>query len=119
LLAPWRSEDESPPRLRSALEARLLAAVVEAGLPRPQSNVVLQIDGNHLEVDLLWDEQRLVVETDGQETHRTPVAFHRDRWRDQVLTAAGYRTARVTWDQMEDEPAETLARIQRMLCRPS
>ena len=64
---------------------------------------------------MLWEEQRLAIETDGEETHGTPVAFHRDRWRDQVLIAAGYRTARVTWDQVRDEPNAVVNRISRML----
>jgi very-short-patch-repair endonuclease len=64
---------------------------------------------------MLWEEQRLAIETDGEETHGTPVAFQRDRWRDQVLIAAGYRTARVTWQQVRDEPTAVVNRIARML----
>ena len=75
----------------------------------------LRIDGKLFEVDLLWEKERLIIETDGEETHGTRIAFQRDRWRDQVLMAAGYRTARVTWIQMEDEPAAIVARIKRML----
>ena len=68
-----------------------------------------------LEVDLLWERQRLAVETDGEETHGTSAAFQRDRWRDQILVAAGYRTARVTWAQVRDEPNAVVMRIVRML----
>lgn len=114
ILVAWRGEERLP-RLRSLLEARLFPALVEAGLPRPQCNVKLRIDGECFEVDLLWDVQRLVIETDGEETHGTRVAFHQDRWRDQVLCASGYRTARVTWRQLEDEPSAVVARIERML----
>jgi len=84
-------------------------------LPRPGCNVRLQIDGHWLEVDLLWEEQRLAIETDGEETHGTRAAFQRDRWRDQLLVAAGYRTARVTWEQVRDEPSAVINRIARML----
>lgn len=115
ILAPWRGEDEKAPRLRSRLEARVLPVFVGAGLPRPKCNVKLWIDGHSLEVDLLWKERGLVIETDGEETHGTRAAFQRDRWRDQVLTAAGYRVARITWRQLEDEPASVVARVQRML----
>lgn len=121
ILAAWRTEDERP-RFRSLLEARFVPVLIEAGLPRPRCNVVPQVDGEPvemdgkaLEVDLLWEEQRLVVETDGEETHGTPKAFQEDRRRDQVLVAAGYRTARVTWDQLEDEPGPVVARVQGML----
>ncbi len=64
---------------------------------------------------LLWEEQRLVIETDGEQTHGTRAAFQRDRWRDQLLASAGYRTARVTWRQLDDEPSAILIRIKRML----
>jgi Protein of unknown function (DUF559) len=115
MIAVWRDAGADRPQLRSLLEARLLAAIVEAGLPRPRCNVVLRVDGVRFEVDMLWEAQRLVVETDGERTHRTHAAFHRDRRRDQVLVAAGYRTARVTWAQLEDEPTATIERIGRML----
>jgi very-short-patch-repair endonuclease len=118
ILEPWRDFGEERPRLRSVLEAKLLAAIINAGLPAPECNVTLQLEGHRIEVDFLWAEQRAVVETDGAETHGTSVAFRRDRWRDQVLTAAGYRAIRVTWDQLEDEEVATLHRIGRMLEAP-
>jgi very-short-patch-repair endonuclease len=115
IVAPWRTEDGPVPHLRSILEAWVLSAALEAGLPRPRCNVQLRLDGEQLEVDLLWEEQRVVIETDGEETHGTSVAFRHDRWRDQILAASGYRTARVTWDQMEDEPGAVIERIRRLL----
>lgn len=114
-LDPWRSSDKRSPRLRSLLEARVLPMLVEADLPRPQCNIKLRLDGHALEVDLLWREERLVIETDGEETHGTRTAFQHDRWRDQLLVANGYRTARVTWRQIENEPAAVVTRIRRML----
>lgn len=115
LLEPWRHMGDELPRLRSRTEARLLAAVVEHGLPLPRCNALLRLEGRTLEVDLLWEEQRLVIETDGEATHGTRAAFQRDRWRDQVLSAAGYRTARVTWRQLDREQGAVLARIRKML----
>lgn len=114
-LIPWRNTRERHPIVRSRLEARLLPRLIEEGLPAPRTNVRLRVDGHRLEVDLLWEEQRLVIETDGEETHGTPTAFQRDRHRDQILIAAGYRTARVTWLQVEKEPAAVVSRIARML----
>jgi very-short-patch-repair endonuclease len=77
--------------------------------------VKLQIGGEVLEVDFLWESRRLVIETDGEETHGTQAAFQEDRRRDQRLLSAGYRAARVTWRQMEDEPGAVVARIASML----
>jgi very-short-patch-repair endonuclease len=114
VLNPWRSLPKDL-RIRSRLEARLLPIVIEEGLPSPRCNTRLQIDGYRLEVDMLWDKQKLAIETDGEETHGTPAAFQRDRLRDQLLLAAGYRTARITWLQVQDEPTAVVRRIARML----
>jgi very-short-patch-repair endonuclease len=115
ILAPWRETREERPVLRSRLEARLLPRLIEEGLPAPRTNVKMRVDGHPFEIDLLWEEQRLAIETDGEETHGTQIAFQRDRWRDQVLVAAGYRTSRVTWIQVRDEPDAVVNRISRML----
>jgi hypothetical protein len=113
LLLPWQGAGS--PVLRSPLEAWLLRALVEAGLPRPECNVLLEVEGERFEIDLLWRRQRLAIETDGEEAHGTPVAFQRDRRRDQMLVAAGYRTARVTWRQMRTERGAVTRRIAGML----
>ena len=115
ILAPWRKTGESRPVLRSRLEARLLPRLIEEGLPVPRTNVKMRVEGHPLEIDLLWEQERLAIETDGEETHGTRVAFQRDRKRDQILTAAGYRTARITWEQVRDESNAVVNRIARML----
>lgn len=118
VLAPWRSTSEPRPVIRSRLEARLLPRLIEEGLPAPRTNAKVRIEGRVFEVDLLWKKQRLAIETDGEETHGTSAAFQRDRWRDQILVAAGYRTARITWAQVRDEPKAVVNRIARMLRTP-
>ncbi len=114
-LIPWRRADGEVPVLRSRLEARLFPALLEAGLPLPRCNQELWLEGRLVEIDLLWEEQRLAIETDGWETHGTRDAFHSDRERDQRLVAAGYRTARVTWRQVENDLPAVVKRIRRML----
>lgn len=114
-LEPWRSDDERKPRLRSPLEGLLLPALLTAGLPPPQCNVRLTLDDETIEVDLLWEKERLAIETDGEESHGTRGAFQSDRRRDQLLLAAGYRVGRVTWRQVEDELPAVVDRIRRML----
>jgi very-short-patch-repair endonuclease len=99
---------ESEPRItRSEAERRLLRLVASAGLPTPRTNV--SIAG--VEVDVLWPEQRLVVEVDGFAFHGTRAAFERDRARDARLQALGYRVVRVTWRQVTDERHRVVAAI--------
>jgi very-short-patch-repair endonuclease len=85
------------PRTRSELEERFLALLDARKMPRPEMNVTLE----GIEVDALWRDRRLVVELDGFETHGTREAFETDRSRDRRLTAAGYRTVRLTWRQLD------------------
>lgn len=111
----WRTKDGSLPDIRSDFEALALPQLVRMGLPRPETNVRMVLEGEVLEVDFFWAEQRLVVETDGGGTHETPAAFQHDRHRDQLLVAAGYRVMRVTWKQMHSDPDGVIARISRAL----
>jgi putative AbiEi antitoxin of type IV toxin-antitoxin system/uncharacterized protein DUF559 len=99
----------SPGHTRSELESRFLALCRSAGLV-PRLNV--RLFGH--EVDALFPAERVVVELDGQASHHTHRAFHRDRRRDAALAAQGHLTVRLTWDRVTGEPhavARELARI--------
>jgi very-short-patch-repair endonuclease len=112
LRAALAAHDE--PRLtRSEAERRLLELIRAAGLPPPRTNT--RVLG--LEVDMLWPEQRLIVEVDGYEFHGSRPAFERDRRRDARLLAAGYRVMRVTWRQLVEEPERVIAVIAAALAR--
>lgn len=115
VLDAWNTPDGKTQDVRSDFEALVLPRLVSMGLPRPLCNETLQLEGERLMVDFLWSRQKVVVETDGAATHQTPVAFQRDRHRDQLLIAAGYRVPRVTWDQMKSELDQVVARVARTL----
>jgi len=114
-LSPYRTKDGKVPDLRSDFETLVLPQLLDIGLPRPGCNVWLHVEGERLLVDFLWEKQRVVVETDGRETHETPAAFQSNRRRDQLLAAAGYRVLRVTWNQIHSERAAVLERVGRAL----
>jgi very-short-patch-repair endonuclease len=103
------------PRLRSELEARLLALVATSGLPRPVCNRAVMVGDERIEVDFLWSEQRVVVETDGEKFHANSLAFERDRKRDRLLQVDGYRVLRFTHRQVEIEPEAVIASIRELL----
>ena len=114
-LLAYRTKDGKVPDVRSDFEALVLPELIELGSARPQTNAWLHIDGERFMVDFLWEEESVIVETDGRETHETPTAFQSDRRRDQFLAAAGYRVQRVTWDQIHGERAAVLRRVSRAL----
>jgi very-short-patch-repair endonuclease/predicted transcriptional regulator of viral defense system len=86
-------------------EERFAALLDVHGLPKPRFNADLVVRGRHYTASRLGLAPRLIVELDGGAVHRTPRAFEEDRKRDRTLTAAGWRTIRVTWRQLRDDPA--------------
>jgi uncharacterized protein DUF559 len=104
---------------RSDLEADFRAFVAEWGLPRPELNAWLQIQGQWLECDCLWRQQRLIVELDSRSFHDTAAAFEGDRARDRRLSAAGWRVIRVTWRQLQRDASGVAADLRTILHRQS
>ena len=102
------------------LEERFLAICRAASLPGPEVNVWLAIDdGPPIKVDFLWRKAKLVVETDGFESHGTRQAFERDRLRDQRLRLAGYHPVRFTWRQIVYDAARVGATVAALYARPA
>jgi hypothetical protein len=105
-----------PQFTRGELEARMRKLVRDHGLPRPSFNVSLDApDHPGLEVDCYFPTHRLVVETDGWDTHRTRQAFEDDRAKDAALLAAGYRVVRFTWRQLRYDPQTVADRLAAIL----
>jgi very-short-patch-repair endonuclease len=93
------------------LERLFLQLCRDHGLPRPHVNV--WVEGAL--VDFFWPEARLIVETDGLETHGTRAAVERDHGRDAVHALAGHRTQRFTWRQVTREPAMVAEVVRHLL----
>ncbi len=84
-------------------------------MPRPRLNATLPVRGRLLRPDCMWPQQRLLVELDGGAVHRTERNFQSDRRRDRVLLTEGWRSARVTWAQLRDEPGAIAADLRDLL----
>lgn len=91
---------------RNEFEEAFLGLVDHCGLRRPRMNAPLAIRGRFIEVDALWERERLAVELDSRGVHGTKKRFESDRQRDRILVAEGWRTMRITWQALRDEPAE-------------
>jgi very-short-patch-repair endonuclease len=98
-------------RTRSDLERLFNHICLRNRIPTPEVNV--KVGG--LEVDFLWRDRRLVVETDGYRYHRGRVAFENDRDRDLALRALGYAVIRLSDTQLEEEPEKVASIIRRLL----
>jgi very-short-patch-repair endonuclease len=104
-------QDATPDRTRSELEFQFLQLCARYRLPKPDVNVRI----GSLTVDFLWENQRLVVETDGYQYHRGHAAFEDDRSRDLELRALGYEVVRLSYKQVFDEPARVAGGLRNRL----
>src|SRR3954469_10170057 len=113
---------EGAARARSATEAflhRRLDTLTETK-GRFRLNVALPIpfDGfGTLEVDLLCADARVAVELDGGQHLADPVAYRRDRRKDQLLQEAGYFVLRFLAEDVGKELEMVLDTILRALSR--
>lgn len=104
---------------RNEFEEAFLALIDAYGLPRPRMNAPLALRGRFIEVDALWEHERFAVELDSRGVHGTKKRFETDRQRDRILVAEGWRTMRVTWRQLREEPDEIAADLKSALEQPA
>lgn len=119
---PAPADAEGANRARSATEAflyRRLETLPETRA-RFRLNVALPIafDGfGALEVDLLCADARVAVELDGAQHLSDPVAYRRDRRKDQLLQENGYLVLRFLAEDVGKELDSVLDAIRRALTR--
>lgn len=98
----------------SPRESMVRLILVQAGLPTPECNVVIDVGGRFVaRVDMLFRDARLVIEYDGDQ-HRDPDRWSRDQIRRAELEALGYRVTVVTRRDFDD-PDALVRRIRRLL----
>jgi very-short-patch-repair endonuclease len=63
-------------------------------------------------VDAYWPEQKLAIQLDGFEFHRTRRDHERDAASNRDLELLGIRVIRFTWDDVTAHPERTLRRVR-------
>ncbi|MGN6664675.1 MAG: hypothetical protein ACTHK6_10810 [Solirubrobacterales bacterium] len=112
-------EAEEPETItRNEFEEAFLALIDAYGLPRPRMNADLALRGRFFEIDCLWERERVALELDSRGVHGTPKKFESDRLRDRILVAEGWRTMRVTWRQLQEEPEGIVGDLRLALVQP-
>ena len=117
---PIPPEAEGANRARSASEAflyRRLETLPETrGRFQMNADLPIAFDGwGRMEVDLLCADSRLVVEVDGAQHLADPVAYRRDRRKDQLLQENGYLVLRYLAEDLAKELDSVLDGILRSL----
>ena len=92
---------------------RLLQSAV--GIRTPFFNALTDGETGTHEVDALWEDERLAVQVDGFEFHRTRRDREKEAESDGDLELAGYRVIRLTWDDVTVNGERTLRRLRLAL----
>jgi hypothetical protein len=102
-----------PSTQKSELERRFKALIETASdIPTATFNAAVEGEKATHEVDAFWPQQRLAVQLDGFEFHRTRRDRERDADSDADLELAGHRVMRLTWDDVAVHRERTLRRLR-------
>lgn len=100
----------------SVLETRFLQLVRCAGLPEPVAQHEVRLDGKVIaRLDFAYLSRQIAVELDGASYHSGEVAKRRDRRRDTMLGALGWRVLRFDWDDVKCAPDYVLGQLMASL----
>jgi very-short-patch-repair endonuclease len=98
--------------LRADTERRFMRMIRKAGLPQPETQADF---GPFHQIDFLWRDQKVAVETDGYLFHSLRRDLESDHRRDAKLQAAGFIVLRFTWRQIRNQPELVLAEVAAAL----
>ena len=109
LLRPFVEHPTNP--TRSGFEDVFPGFAEKYGLPAYELNAWV----NGREVDVLFREQRVIIELDGGDYHMDKEAFEDDRERDAENLRRGFVTVRITDERFEQSPDHEGARLLEIL----
>jgi hypothetical protein len=105
-----------PSMQKSVLERRFKELLeTRPDIPRPSFNALIDGESGTHEVDAYWERERLAIQVDGFEFHRTRRARERDAASDADLELAGLKVMRLTWDDVTVQGLRTLRRVRLAL----
>lgn len=103
------------PGIEAESERRLQRLLEQAGVRGWVANHPVRVGGHRFRLDVAFPGLRLDVEVDGWAYHRTKEQRQADAERDNLLTLAGWRVLRFTWEDVRDRPDYVLAMIRSAL----
>jgi very-short-patch-repair endonuclease len=107
------------PLAESPLESLTRLRLHDSGLPMPELQLWVGARGSRYRVDMIWPEQRVIIEVDGRVKYAGAAAEGDALWaeklRQEYLSRLGYTVLRVMWSDIDASWPATLARIQRAL----
>ncbi|MBP1818973.1 DUF559 domain-containing protein [Mycobacterium sp. OAE908] len=102
----------------SPQETRLRLFLVQSGLPRPVTQIVVLNDrGPDRRIDMGWPEWKVGVEYDGEQHWTNPDSYAEDIERLEFLATQGWIIIRVSSRQLRYRRQEILTRVRRALAQ--
>ena len=105
-------------RAESPMESRLRVLMILGGLPAPEVNRDVVVDGQWLaRPDLCYPDLRIAIEYEGDHHRTDRRQWRSDKRRRRLLEDAGWMVIEVTADDVFGHPDELLERISRACAR--
>ncbi|MFB9477541.1 DUF559 domain-containing protein [Nonomuraea salmonea] len=118
-LNSWRLRDTLSLADRGAASPReswLRVILVDGGLPRPTTQIKVQLsEDRSAYLDLGWEEYKVAVEYDGREHHTSPADQQHDTDRREELRRRGWRVIAVRRDVIPAQIADLLHQVANTL----
>ncbi|MGC7313001.1 endonuclease domain-containing protein, partial [Mycobacteroides abscessus] len=112
----WTAIDLMDAGAESPKETWLRLVLVTAGLPRPQTQILVH-NGDHVPlayIDMGWEDMMVGVEYDGDQHRSDRRQYVKDIKRLELLERLGWRIVRVV---SEDHPDDVVRRVKEALAR--
>jgi very-short-patch-repair endonuclease len=96
-------------------ERELRRVLVAGGLPDPEAQHEVRVQGRRFFLDFAYPAQRIGIEADGYRFHGTLGSWENDHERRTLLTLGGWKMVHVRWQQLVERPAEIVQRVSLAL----
>lgn len=101
----------------TVIAAEVLDLLVAAGLPEPEAEVWVSIDGRRYRVDLAYRRPKIASECLGKIGHFNERAFEEDPVRRNDFALDGWLPIEVTWRRRVEHPDGIVAEVETALAR--
>lgn len=101
----------------TVFSAEVLDLLIDAGLPEPEAEVWVTLDGRRYRIDLAYRRPKIAIECLGKIGHLNERAFEEDPVRNNDFALDGWLQLQVTYRRRQENPASIIAEVETALER--
>lgn len=101
----------------NAFSGEVLDLLIDAGLPEPEAEVWVYLDGRRYRIDLAYRRPKIAIECLGKIGHLNERAFEEDPVRNNDFALDGWLQLQVTYRRRQENPASIIAEVETALER--